>query len=294
MADQREPICRAKPRPAARASVGLLLLPLGPSCTDGSEPIELAESGPGIVSVGTGDPTGLALTDESEDEEIVLDVGGSLDLFAGDPDGDDECGGLVATIRDFSASHPDFEAYQGDFASLGLVLPQLGGDDKPQYNPAYAGPAMITSAESFGQWYRDVAGTNSTHSIELPLEEIDGEFSFDSTAFFPVDGQGFGNEGHPHNFHFTTEVHTSFTYRGGEVFMFRGDDDLWMFVDGRLALDLGGLHPALEGTVAMDTLGLEVGETYPMDIFHAERHTTASNFRIVTTIECFVSPPPPA
>ncbi|MBC8071568.1 MAG: hypothetical protein IAG13_24795 [Deltaproteobacteria bacterium] len=44
----------------------------------------------------------------------------------------------------------------------------------------------------------------------------------------------------------------------------------------------------------MDTLGLTVGETYAMDIFHAERHTNESNFRIETTIECFVTPPPPA
>ncbi len=289
----RQPSCLARPEPLAGA--GLLLLFVGLGCGDPVEPSERADTGPGIVSVGaTGDSTGLALSDGTTDDQFVLDVSPSLDLFAGDSSGDQECDSLVATIRDFSLSHPDFEAYAGDFASLGLVRPQLGDDDKPQHNPAYAGPVMITSAESFAQWYRDVPGTNSTHAIDLPLEEIDGEFSFDSTMFFPVDGQGLGNEGNPNNFHFTTEVHTSFTYQGGEVFTFRGDDDLWLFVDGRLALDLGGLHPALEGTVDMDTLGLELGETYPMDIFHAERHTTASNFRIVTTIECFVSPPPPA
>ena len=38
---------------------------------------------------------------------------------------------------------------------------------------------------------------------------------------------------------------------------------------------------------------LTPGQTYPMDIFHAERHTNESNFRIVTTIECFITPPPP-
>ncbi len=42
----------------------------------------------------------------------------------------------------------------------------------------------------------------------------------------------------------------------------------------------------------MDSLGLTLGETYPMDIFHAERHTNESNFRIETTIQCFVTPPP--
>jgi fibro-slime domain-containing protein len=37
-------------------------------------------------------------------------------------------------------------------------------------------------------------------------------------------------------------------------------------------------------------LGLQVGGTYPMDIFHAERHTVASTFHIETTIDCFVVP----
>jgi hypothetical protein len=30
-----------------------------------------------------------------------------------------------------------------------------------------------------------------------------------------------------------------------------------------------------------------------MDIFHAERHTTQSNFRIETNIQCFTTVPPP-
>ena len=33
-------------------------------------------------------------------------------------------------------------------------------------------------------------------------------------------------------------------------------------------------------------LGISPGTSYPMDIFHAERHTGSSNFRIETTIAC--------
>ena len=92
-----------------------------------------------------------------------------------------------------------------------------------------------------------------------------------------------------HGLLFTTEAHTAFTYVGGEVFTFRGDDDLWVFVNGKLAVDLGGLHQQQEETIDFDAnrtrLGIEVGQTYPMDIFHAERHTSESNFRIQTTID---------
>ena len=112
---------------------------------------------------------------------------------------------------------------------------------------------------------------------------------------------GLGNEGNPHNYHFTTELHATFDYVGGEIFnftfTFTGDDDLWLFINGRLAIDLGGLHPEVSATIDLDQIAdqlqIVVGGTYPMDIFHAERRTSESNFRIQTTIECFEPVPTP-
>ena len=79
--------------------------------------------------------------------------------------------------------------------------------------------------------------------------------------------------------------------QAGQKFTFRGDDDLWIFVNSKLALDVGGQHQALQGTIDFDAqsaaLGITAGGVYSMDIFHAERQTTDSNFRIETNISCF-------
>ena len=165
----------------------------------------------------------------------------------------------------------------------------------------------ITSAESFASWYNDEPGVNMSRTVTLELVRKPGKevFVLDSSGhepwrslggFFPIDDQLFGNYGGwGHNYHFTTEISTSFQYKRGQgyVFKFTGDDDVWVFIGDRLVIDLGSLHSVREQFIDLDRLNwLQNGQNYELKIFHAERRTSGSNFRIETTLPLIPAEPP--
>lgn len=211
--------------------------------------------------------------------------------------GDGGCGpSLLGVLRDFKGKnetdgHPDFESVTGD--DRNMVSLDLGADGKPVYQGAPNTPTTNGKA-AFDQWFRDTPGVNKRKLYTLPaqVDVATGRTVFESAAFFPLDAdpEGFGDTpGQPHDFHFTYELHTEFAYTGGEIFKFRGDDDVWVFINGKRVVDLGGVHSAQEATVDLDAeaanLGIVKGKGYAFDFFFAERHTTESNFRVETTLK---------
>lgn len=196
---------------------------------------------------------------------------------------------VTGTVRDFQMAHPDFERGQIGHRT-GMVLERLSDDGKPVF--AYeAGNGIIYSPETFAEWYRDIPGVNQSLPLTISLSNTEANpniYDYGTPSFFPIDDQLYGNEGNVHNYHFTFELHANFTYQGGEVFNFTGDDDVWVFLNGILALDLGGTHGAMSASIDLDSVAAEVGlETDGLArfaFFFAERHTTQSNCFISTTI----------
>lgn len=258
---------------------------------------------------------------------------------------------LPIIYRDFQSTHPHFELVPvTDQRIPGMVQAQLGNNGKPVFNPAFTfdggfgprpwtldgakpaasdAPTLVDAAAiaaAFDQWYTDVPGVNQTLIDVLSLaRQADGSFQFAASQsnggeFFPIDGRGFGNEGADNtgtirNFLFTSEVRQWFEYQGGELLSFSGDDDVWVFVNGQLTVDLGGIHSELVGSIRLEGNNGEVSELCLQDtpdggqnlnavcqtvnvpmrdgvneivVFQAERHVTQSNYTL--TMQGFDAP----
>eukprot|EP00300_Choanocystis_sp_HF-7_P008747 c16083_g1_i1.p1 GENE.c16083_g1_i1~~c16083_g1_i1.p1 ORF type:complete len:467 (+),score=60.35 c16083_g1_i1:82-1482(+) len=220
-----------------------------------------------------------------------------------------------AYIYDISVDNQDVER---DVLGVqcGLVEDILGPDRLPVWrNVAKGGPSgrfsgcasigttavsSLISQPNFETWFNPIPDFNVKIPFSLVVFEqvgVPGQFSYDSSAFFPITNLGWGQEvsGYSTNFHFAFSIHAEFNYTGKERFDFSGDDDVWVFLNGKLVLDLGGIHGQTPGSVTLssiaDKVGLQIGKRNTFDFFQAERHTSGSNCKFTTTIVPSNKPP---
>jgi fibro-slime domain-containing protein len=213
--------------------------------------------------------------------------------------------------------HSDFNVFSGSVLK-GLVKSTLGADSEPVWQSnGPVGGEVLTGAVPFCWWYHDTgcAGPGSVNPFakrvfldasgnptSLVLTQgLPNVYQINNQAFFPVDGLGWNAGPSPqtdtdcagsinHNFSFTSELHYPFTYQSSSspTFRFTGDDDVWVFINGHLAVDLGSVHPAASATYQLTpanaaTLGLVNGGMYSIDMFQAERQVCASTYRLTLT-----------
>ena len=203
----------------------------------------------------------------------------------------------------------------GGKAMTGMVEPFLGSNGVPVRKQADF-PAACHATNYLDYWFlpldigKDAGGkvyTNATcRDVELNLTD-DGfwlgqkDNNSKEGGFFLLDDFEYlddaktvkniffdqlnDKKNKKHNFGFTMKVQAKFEYVKGQEFEFFGDDDVWVYINNRLVVDIGGQHGQVRGSVNLDTLGLVEGQEYPFHIFYVERHTSSSNFMMRTSMD---------
>jgi len=210
--------------------------------------------------------------------------------------------------------HPNFEVPRAGGLCTGIVQTTLAADGKPVYNDAVdKTKSCTTNADDFYSWYHDSKYSQVVPDSLVLTAQTGGTFVYDHSAncsrtthvcttppFFPLDNRGWAtppdgveipylglctDDNQYHNFSFTSELRYWFEYMGNEKLDFTGDDDVWVFVNGYLAVDIGGVHVATNGSVTLDPAaatkyGLTQHQIYEIVVFQAERRLTQSSYKL--------------
>ena len=193
--------------------------------------------------------------------------------------------------------------YQAD-TNMTTVTGTDGADHAvPIYGMKVDAYDRLILTENNGVYSFDAANKKSNYDTES--RSIYEDDTASSLQFYPIDGLGYdailgdttdktntsGNGVRPEhpNGSYTLRGEAQFVYQEDLYFEFSGDDDVYMYINGVLALDLGGAHGICTKRVNLKDVAakchLTPGEVATFTFFYMERNSDASNFKIETNME---------
>ena len=245
----------------------------------------------------------LASAGVAEDKDVFLSV-------AYFDQREDECIDIYNASAWKEAAKRQFEwsecGYHNKGLEQGLVDYQL---DK-EYLPVAKGGKLTSNRglTDLKRWFNAVDGKSASYigNLKMDYQADNAEFSFHQDEFYPLDEVEFSKNDSAnddrHNHLFTMNFAVPFTtlLSGNESFEITADDDTFVFVGDKLAVDLGGIHGAMTGQFVIHDNGdvyagvnnedmaftgvkLNEGDGSIVRIFHADRDSSESVFKIKFT-----------
>ena len=93
------------------------------------------------------------------------------------------------------------------------------------------------------------------------------------------------------DYSYSMEGHGQFVFNAEDnlYFTFEGDDDVYLFINNKMVMDIGAAHSITTSTFNLNDYikecGLKDGEMYDFDFYYMERHSYGANIRIETNID---------